>query len=171
MLNTNPETVRRWIREGKLPATLTSRKNGNAISETALLEFLKASPKYSNVLSKGLMATMGIASSVLPVLGVSIAFAGLVGGLAGILGENTSHDNAASIDTEKLVKQLEREVSDCETSIEKKQMALKQLEEEINSEKGKIQMLNTALSSIQSNSIEIENKEDINVCLTDLKRN
>ena len=29
MLNTNPETVRRWIRAGKLKAHQTSRKDGN----------------------------------------------------------------------------------------------------------------------------------------------
>lgn len=36
MLNTNPETVRRWIRSGKLKAEQDSRKSGNLISEDSL---------------------------------------------------------------------------------------------------------------------------------------
>ena len=40
-LQTNPETVRRWIRLGKLKSEQTSRKNGNVVSEQAMLEFLK----------------------------------------------------------------------------------------------------------------------------------
>ena len=40
MLNKNPETVRRWIREGKLQAVQVSRKGGNSVSEEALKKFL-----------------------------------------------------------------------------------------------------------------------------------
>ena len=35
MLNTNEETVRRWIRSGKLDATWVSKKSGNVISSAA----------------------------------------------------------------------------------------------------------------------------------------
>ena len=47
MLNTNPETVRRWIRDKKLDATIESKKGGHIIYEEALQEFLKLSPKYA----------------------------------------------------------------------------------------------------------------------------
>ena len=45
MLNTNPETVRRWIRSGKLEAIQESRKGGNVVTKSMLDAFLKASPK------------------------------------------------------------------------------------------------------------------------------
>lgn len=39
-LKSNPETVRRWIRSGKLEATLTSRKAGYDVSVPALESFI-----------------------------------------------------------------------------------------------------------------------------------
>lgn len=36
MLNTNPETVRRWIRSGKLEAIQESRKGGNVVTKSML---------------------------------------------------------------------------------------------------------------------------------------
>lgn len=71
MLDTNPETVRRWIRDRKLKAVQVSRKDGNVITETELQRFLKATPKY---LSK-IPASM---TSSLPAIG----FAALTGTLA-----------------------------------------------------------------------------------------
>lgn len=47
ILDTNPETVRRWIRDNKLVAEQESRKQGNAVTEAALQDFLKATPKYA----------------------------------------------------------------------------------------------------------------------------
>ncbi|WP_405593842.1 helix-turn-helix domain-containing protein [Sellimonas catena] len=40
MLQTNPETVRRWIRAGKLKADQTSRKDGNVVREDELYKYL-----------------------------------------------------------------------------------------------------------------------------------
>ena len=40
MLNTNPETVRRWIRSGKLEAIQESRKGGNVVTKSMLDAFL-----------------------------------------------------------------------------------------------------------------------------------
>ena len=47
MLDTNPETVRRWIRSGKLEAIQKSRKGGNVVTKAMLDAFLKTSPKYA----------------------------------------------------------------------------------------------------------------------------
>ena len=41
MLNTNPETVRRWIRAGKLKADQTSRKDGNMVREDDLYKVVE----------------------------------------------------------------------------------------------------------------------------------
>ncbi|MCI6857839.1 MAG: helix-turn-helix domain-containing protein, partial [Eubacterium sp.] len=51
MLNTSEETVRRWIRAGKLQATMKSRKEGRIITEAMLKEFVKATPKYAAALA------------------------------------------------------------------------------------------------------------------------
>lgn len=46
-LNINPETVRRWIRNGKLKAELSgSKKGGYKISEASYRDFIKNNPKY-----------------------------------------------------------------------------------------------------------------------------
>ena len=47
LLNTNPETVRRWIRSGKLGAIQDSRKEGNVVTQAMLDSFLKTTPKYA----------------------------------------------------------------------------------------------------------------------------
>lgn len=59
LLQTNEETVRRWIREGKLEAQIASRKQGYAITESSLKRFLKATPKYAT-------GTMIAALSLMP---------------------------------------------------------------------------------------------------------
>lgn len=47
MLCVDPETVRRWIRQGKLVAVQESRKDGNVISTEALDKFCRKYPKYA----------------------------------------------------------------------------------------------------------------------------
>lgn len=46
LLDTSTETVRRWIRSGKLQAEQESRKEGNLVTKERLEEFLKNTPKY-----------------------------------------------------------------------------------------------------------------------------
>lgn len=53
LLNINPETVRRWIREEKLHAEQTSKKEGNLISEVDLMKFLYRYPKYNGRMNEG----------------------------------------------------------------------------------------------------------------------
>ena len=52
LLNVNTETVRRWVRSGRLKSTRTSKKNGNLIDERDLLEFIKEKPKYKAMLNR-----------------------------------------------------------------------------------------------------------------------
>lgn len=47
LLDTNPETIRRWIRDDKLEAEQASRKSGNLVTEAALVRFLNETPKYA----------------------------------------------------------------------------------------------------------------------------
>ena len=46
LLETNEETVRRWIRSGKMNAVQKSRKDGNLVSDVELNRFLISTPKY-----------------------------------------------------------------------------------------------------------------------------
>lgn len=73
LLGTNPETVRRWIRDGKLQAVANSKKKGEnkVILESALNAFLKTSPKYAVTL--GAPLTLGVGAAALGVLGVTNA--------------------------------------------------------------------------------------------------
>ena len=52
MLNTNPETVRRWIRNGSLEATQSSKKDGLVISDQSLSLFVDGKPKYAELYRK-----------------------------------------------------------------------------------------------------------------------
>ena len=65
MLNTNPETVRRWIRDKKLEATIESKKGGRIVCEATLHEFLKSSPKYAAA-AKALLARNTVEAAVFP---------------------------------------------------------------------------------------------------------
>ena len=47
-LGTNPVTVRRWITNGSLKASLHSNKSGYKIHEADLLRFLLKHPKYAH---------------------------------------------------------------------------------------------------------------------------
>ena len=58
LLNTNPETVRRWIRDKKLDAVIESKKGGHIVYESALQAFLKSSPKYSTIATTAIFSTM-----------------------------------------------------------------------------------------------------------------
>ena len=57
LLKTNEETVRRWIRSGKLTTTFTSKKGGHIITGEALNLFVKETPKYAPILAASLAAT------------------------------------------------------------------------------------------------------------------
>ena len=52
LLDTSPETVRRWIRGGELIAIQTSRKEGNQITEDDLLKFLRSKPRYRAIVGR-----------------------------------------------------------------------------------------------------------------------
>lgn len=46
-LDVNPETVRRWIRDGRLDAIRSScKKKGSRIDEKSLSDFLDKNPRY-----------------------------------------------------------------------------------------------------------------------------
>lgn len=73
------ETVRRWIREGKLEGAKASRKQGNRITEDALLRFVKMNPAAR----AGIAGFLGVSSVVLgPVAATASIGAGMAIGTA-----------------------------------------------------------------------------------------
>ena len=64
MLETNPETVRRWIRDGKLAAEQSSRKGGNTVTEEELKRFMESRSKYRSKSSLVGLAAFGIVAAV-----------------------------------------------------------------------------------------------------------
>ena len=75
LLGTSQETVRRWIRDGKLQAVDDTKKKGEnkVILESALKSFIDASPKYAAAMAislpfgTGIIAGAGVTSALLAV--------------------------------------------------------------------------------------------------------
>ena len=72
ILNTKPETVRRWIRSGKLKAKQSSTKDGNVITEGDLNNFLKSSPKYAGFVA-GAIGSIADPIAAIPFTGGIVA--------------------------------------------------------------------------------------------------
>ena len=73
MLDTNPETVRRWIRAGRLESSQASKKEGNVVSEDALKTFLERTPKYAAAAASVAAAGILLPLPSVPVIGASLA--------------------------------------------------------------------------------------------------
>ena len=149
ILKTNPETVRRWIRAGKLGTTKTSNKSGNIISEENLNKFIKSTPKYATFLA-GSMAVSPVA--------LSLVVGGLIGGLVGSL---------VSIDKKKLGKDdirksIERQIAGCEKRLSENKNTLAQVKAKIEEDEKSLQQFKYALDNLDldliAQQINNENK-------------
>lgn len=131
MLNTNPETVRRWIRSGKLEAIQDSRKEGNVVTEQMLNAFLKASPKYAGMLTAS--ATMS------PIAGLGVMTVSLLGGL--IAKQYVKNENVknAKVSTTEIKKLLKNEIKNRTQTIRRKEETIRQLQSEIEAEQAGIE--------------------------------
>ena len=126
MLNTSEETVRRWIRNGKLEATQDSRKSGNVVTDSMLDTFLRSQPKYA-----GIAATTAAANLV---AGGIVLSAALVGGASA---KNESLKKA-QVSPLQLVRLIEHGIGVSDENIKKKKAAIKDLQDEIAEEEMKI---------------------------------
>ena len=144
MLNTNPETIRRWIRDKKLDATIVSKKGGHIIYEADLRNFLNSSPKYA---SKAKASLAG--ATVLP----TVMTAGLIA--------------QKLIDKEQLVKAqiskkdiidfLRGEIKKYNEAIKMKENAIHQIQKQIQDDQLKItefQKLVDKLSAVTEDEYE-----------------
>ncbi len=129
LLNTNPETVRRWIRDKKLEATIESKKGGHIVYESALHTFLKSSPKYASIASTALISTA------------------MIGGLIAQKIIDVEQLKRARISDADIIKFLKSEIDARKVSIKNKEDSISQLNMQIKSEQIQIdafqQMIDT----------------------------
>ncbi len=141
MLNTQPETVRRWIRNGKLTAAKSSRKDGNVIYEGDLLKFLKESPKYAGI-AAGLLGTATAMPLLIPAVGgIAATYLAASKKIKEIGDENLSK--------EELKRMLQEEVVRRNKSVEQKQKTIEQLQREIMNDQQQIAECNYTLSQLE----------------------
>ena len=152
MLGKNPETVRRWIREGKLKAGQDSRKGGNYVTEEDLKKFLKNTPKYAALLGGAALSVPGLG------VGIPVALGGVVVGLLGLL-ENNTKDKRAQFDLEAIVRAIEDSIKLSKQSIRKKREVIAQLEKEIRSEEQQIENYLLTLDQIKKQQVKDKKEE------------
>lgn len=124
LLNTNPETVRRWIRTGKLKSDIDSRKGGNVVTEQMLSAFLKSSPKYANI----------AATSLATPIGLGVVTATLLGGMLADKYIKDEKIKNAQVDTQEVIRLLEEDINNRTKAIKRKQTTIDQLQAEIDEE-------------------------------------
>lgn len=145
MLDTNPETVRRWIRSGKLKADIDSRKGGNIVTESMLHAFLKTSPKYASIAATTLATPLGLGHVAATVLGSALTN-------QYIKGEQIKN---AKINSDEIINLLKTDIQTRVEAIKRKQVAIEQLQLEITEEKQRIveaERLVKELSNKETNS-------------------
>ncbi len=146
MLSANEETVRRWIRDGKLEATCTSRKAGNLVTEESLQAFLKArqsrhanyvltAEQYIQQLQEDyprtpltsraeLLEATGMSVPLPLAPAVSAAIAGLQTEVPPPLGETPVSADELGPMVEEQIQMLERKIAAAEETIAERQRQL-----------------------------------------------
>lgn len=138
MLETNPETVRRWIRSGKLKAVQNSKKAGNLISSESLQDFLKSTPKYAEMAA--IAAMQGIATVTVSAL-FSAAISVLMGGLV----KSAFHKDSRRVTAEDIKSYLQKEITTSRQVLQRKTEMIEQLQKEVAEEKSKLEGMNQIL--------------------------
>lgn len=136
MLNTNPETVRRWIRDKKLDATIESKKGGHIIYEAALQEFLRSSPKYASI-AKTSIAGAAVLSTV--VVGGLVAAQKLI---------DLDQLKKARISTQDIILFLQGEIQKSHDAIKSKEVTIHQLQKQIATDQSQISEYQKLIDSL-----------------------
>lgn len=139
MLNTNPETVRRWIRDKKLDATIESKKGGHIVYEAALREFLKSSPKYAAA-AKVSLAGAVVGAAVLPTV--------MVGGLVAQKLIDAEQLKKARISNKDIVNFLRGEIQRYTEAIKAKEDTIHQLQKQIEADQSQITEFQKLIDSL-----------------------
>ena len=139
MLNTQPETVRRWIRNGKLHAEKASRKEGHIVTDESLNKFLKGSPKYAGMIAG--TAALGLAA---PLMTLPV-----VGGIAATymaISKKQKEDGKENISKKDVRKYIAEEIERRNLSIQQKINTIEQLQREIANDQQQIAECNFVLA-------------------------
>ena len=154
MLNKNPETVRRWIRDGKLEANLPSKKQGHVITEQMLDTFLANSPQYAKQLDSLVKIPIGTIAVASTMIGSFLTKQYL---------KNDRIKNA-EVSIEEIRKLIDEDIAERKASINKKTKAIVSLQKEVDEEKARIvelELLDREISGIDESVIK-KYKEDYN---------
>ena len=137
MTNTSEETVRRWIRSGKLKANMDSRKKGSVITDAMLREFTRNTPKYAVALAN-------------PIGGIVAASTLLLGTFVARNIEKGEAIKNSTVDSEEIKKILKENLVTVNANIQNKKKAIAQLEQEIVDEETKVKSLKYLLKNIEN---------------------
>lgn len=137
MMNTSEETVRRWIRSGKLKANMDSRKKGSVITDAMLREFTRNTPKYAAALAN-------------PIGGIVTASTLLLGTFVAKNIEKGEAIKNSTVDSEEIKKILKENLVTVNANIKNKKKAIAQLEQEIVDEETKVKSLEYLLKNIEN---------------------
>lgn len=163
LLGTNQETVRRWIRTGKLKAVDNSSKKGESkvILESALNSFLKASPKYAAVastLTSNFSLKWGVAA-----LGIGILNAAFAATSEARKIENNRTKKAKVTEDETIIF-LAKSIEENRTELEKLMIYREDLDKKIQAQ---TEILNTHLQQLkllvanQESAVDEEKEDDL----------
>lgn len=141
MLNTKPETVRRWIRSGKLKAEQSSRKDGNVITEGDLNNFLKSSPKYASFIAGAIGSITG------PIAAIPLA-GGIVATYLAMCKMEKDRENP-SFSKNVVKKYLKEEIARRDASMKQKLKTIKQMQQEIANDQQQISECKFVLSQLE----------------------
>lgn len=129
MLHTNPETVRRWIRAGKLKSQQDSAKGENIIYKSDLDEFLNNTPKYASI-----VAGLAIGSTIVSPLG-AVASAIASGTVLAFIKSNIQNTQISNQELLTLlgcaIAEKEKEISDQEEVVDAATKKLKKYRKEL----------------------------------------
>ena len=128
ILNTSQETVRRWIRSGKLESIQSSRKEGNVVTQSMFEKFISSSNKYSKY---GLKPSKP-SDFIIPSIGITgLAVTELI--------VNSKGKGNVYINVSSLKKMMEDAIEQSNKAILKKQESIELINIEIKAEQEKIQ--------------------------------
>lgn len=137
MLQVNPETVRRWIRDKKLVAQKTSNKGGNRILESELRAFLKTAPGHATSLSSLLVG--GAATSA--IMAATYATGKVL---------EANELKRAKVGSKEIAIFIRSEIASHESLVKSKQESIRQIEKEITAEQDRIEELRAILDKVES---------------------
>jgi excisionase family DNA binding protein len=134
---TNDETVRRWIRSGKLPnSSALTKGESKVVSELDLMKFLRQTPKYMNRVMDNFSKYVNKNKETV-LIGVALGMIG--GGILALLLDDDEEKDELQIEASKMAISTEIKLSQGE--IEKKKEEIKRLNEEISKEQEYLNIL------------------------------